>query len=193
MTFVGVIFFLSGIGIIALFALKRWENTHARVLFPHVRRVADEQALRMKQFLTAGVRDLEKLPPFLLYLLRIGVHIGAVAFGHLAHWIGERSHALADVVSHKHRFERRPPRSEFLMQVNEHSIKNRSNGFVQHTKQTSLESIQALSTPAGSISSLESVEQSTASPSPKKKRRARYKPDAGEKGSANAGEMGLDR
>ena len=133
MVLAGSVFFLAGVGIIALFGLKRWERTHARTLFPRMRESADRLALRMKALLMQGTQDLEKLPPYILYLLRIGVHVGAMAFGQLAHWIGERSHDLADLVSHKHRFERRPPRSEFLKQVDEYSIKNRvsreGNGF----------------------------------------------------------------
>ncbi len=125
MMFAGVVFFLAGVCIVALFTLKRWERNNGRFLFPEVRHKADELALRIKSFLLASTRDFEKLPPYIFYILRIGVHMAALTFGHLAHWIGERSHDLADLVSHKHRFERRPPRSEFLKQVDELSMKSR--------------------------------------------------------------------
>jgi len=120
----GTVFFLACVGIVALFTLKWWEREHARVLFPQVRRSLDLQALRVKLLVIAGSRDIEKLWPYMLFLVRATVHAGAVAFGHLAHWIGERSHALADLVSHKHRFERGAPRSEFLKQVIEHPMRN---------------------------------------------------------------------
>ena len=124
-------FFLAFAGIVGLFALKRWESAHAKVFLPGIRYSADEQARRLKVLLLAGTRDLEKLPPFLLRLASLIVRVLAIAFGHLAHWIGERSHALADLVSYKHRFERKETRSEFLKQVIEHPITNRNGNHVE--------------------------------------------------------------
>lgn len=133
MTFVGAAFFFAFFGLVGLFALKRWEHLHGSILFPEIRQRADEQALRFKAMLASGLRNFGRLPHILVYLLRIGVHVAAVAFGHLAHWIGERSHDLADLVSHKHRFERRETRSEFLKQVIEHPISNRFPASVDNS------------------------------------------------------------
>lgn len=123
--FAGAAFFFAFFGLVGLFALKRWEGLHDRILFPEIRRKVDEGALRIKSFMLAVLQNFGTLPYILLYSLRISVHVSAIGFGHLAHWIGERSHSLADLVSHKHRFERREPRSEFLKKVIEHPITNR--------------------------------------------------------------------
>lgn len=126
----GVIFFGALLGISSLLLLKRWEFTHDRRLFPGFRLATDERALQIKSFLIEGTSNLEALIPFSLRLLQRAVRAGAIAFGHLAHWLGRRSHELADLVSHKYRFERRETRSEFLKKVIEHPIRNipRSNG-----------------------------------------------------------------
>ena len=127
MVYAGVVFFLALVGITGLFVLKQWEGKHARILFPEVRRRADIQALRIKALAHASSRGVEKeLWPYLLLLARRIVRGAAIAFGHLAHWIGERSHALADLVSHKHRFERGAPRSEFLKKIDDYPIRNRN-------------------------------------------------------------------
>jgi len=126
MVWAGVIFFLACIGVTALFILRRWENEHGRVLLPGLHHEADLQALKLKMVLFARTRDVEKIVPFLFRLLQRGVRAAAIAFGHLAHWIGERSHALADLVSHKYRFERRETRSEFLKQVIAHPMHART-------------------------------------------------------------------
>ena len=85
MVLAGSVFLLAGLGIVTLFGLKKWERAHGRTLFPRMRERADTLALRMKTLLMQGTQDLEKLPPYVLYVLRIGVHIGALAFGQLAH------------------------------------------------------------------------------------------------------------
>ena len=121
----GALFIFAFLGLVALFTLKRWESAHERVVAQGIRQKADAGALSLKVFMLAVFWYLRKLPQILLALARLGVHIAAVMFGHLAHWIGEKSHALADFVSYKHRFERRETRSEFLKQVIEHPITNR--------------------------------------------------------------------
>ncbi len=127
----GALFIFAFFGLVALFALKRWESRRERIIFPEVRRYADEGALGIKMFMLAALWYLRKLPYILFHVVRIGIHICAVTFGHLAHWIGEKSHALADLVSHKHRFERRETQSEFLKKVIEHPITNRSPGIAE--------------------------------------------------------------
>lgn len=124
MLIAGIAFCAALCGITALLFLKRWELTHDRVLFQDARRLADVRALQLKHFLFHAAFVIESLPNVLLVILRRLIRRGAIAFGHLAHWLGERSHDLADLVSHKHRFERKEIRSEFLKQVAEHPIRN---------------------------------------------------------------------
>ena len=129
MFFAGTAFFLACAGIIGLFALKRWEEGHRRMVLPEFRRGADEKSVKLKAMILASSRDLEKLPPLLLTIASALVRVLAIGFGHLAHWIGERSHALADLVSYKHRFERKETRSEFLKQVTDYPITNRNGAL----------------------------------------------------------------
>ncbi|HEV3245471.1 MAG TPA: hypothetical protein VG102_03860 [Candidatus Paceibacterota bacterium] len=127
--FAAIIFFLALILIIGLFTIKQWELVHNRVLFPLWRERADAEALHLKVLLFAARKDVEHLPPLLLYAARSIVHGIAVDAGHVAIWLGEQSHRLADTVSQRG-FERRETRSEFLKKVGEHPIRNQngSNG-----------------------------------------------------------------
>jgi hypothetical protein len=119
-----VIFFLAIAMIVALFTLKQWEFSRERVLLPGIRARADSEALRFKELLAAGKKDLENLPPLLLFAAQSIVHGIAVDAGHVAHWLGRQSHRLADSVSHKRNFERGQTRSEFLKKVAEHKSGN---------------------------------------------------------------------
>jgi len=119
-----IVFIIALLAIAALFALKAWEEKRGRVLVPELRASLDERAVHLKDLLEAGQRDIEKLPSALLHLSRVALHLAAVGFGHLAHWLGERSHRLADMVSYKHHFERRELRSEFLKKVSERKSGN---------------------------------------------------------------------
>ncbi len=121
-----IVFIVAFFGLIALFALKRWESGRGQIIFPGIRSKADDGARNIKSILLALLWYGKKLPRILVALTRLGVHVTAVTFGHLAHYVGEKSHALADFVSYKHRFERRETRSEFLRQVIEHPITNRT-------------------------------------------------------------------
>lgn len=186
MTLAGVAFFFALSGLIGLFALKRWEHAHDRTLFSDTRRSADDLALRVKEALIFGFRNISKLPYILWLLGRYGVHSAAVMFGHLAHAIGERSHALADMVSYKHRFERRETHSEFLKKVIEHPIRNTNgsgsspqyeNSVVPVQKDTEVDRDPGFSAPAAPTlqGALQYEERATleAAPSPKKKKSRR--------------------
>lgn len=120
----GIAFFGALLGIGSLLILKRWEITHSHIFFPDIRATLDTQALRLKVILFTASHNVGSLPPFFLILLQRIVQRGAIAFGHLAHWMGRRSHDLADLVSHKYKFERRETRSEFLKKVIEHPMRN---------------------------------------------------------------------
>lgn len=134
--FTAIIFFLALILIIALFTLKQWELSHERVFFAPWRERADFQAEHLKELLLAARRDAEHLPPFLLDAAQSVVHGIAVDAGHLAIWLGEQSHRLADTVSHKRNFEPLETKSEFLKKMSEH--KNGENGYDSEEGTTSL-------------------------------------------------------
>ena len=99
------LFFAAFLGICALFALKRWEESKGeQVVAPALRARLDASAMQLKDLIEAGQKDLEKLLPAIVHLSRLSLHLAAVGFGHLAHWVGEQSHRLADLVSYKNRF-----------------------------------------------------------------------------------------
>lgn len=110
-------FAVSFVGIAGLFALKYREEKAGRVYLPSLRDSADEKAVAFKGWLARRGKDLELLPPFAAMLARRGVHELALSFAAIARMGETQAHRLADLVSHKHRFERRAPRSEFLMRV----------------------------------------------------------------------------
>ncbi|MFA7309322.1 MAG: hypothetical protein WC050_00250 [Candidatus Paceibacterota bacterium] len=118
--FAATLFFGSLIGIAALFGVKYWEVRAGRVVAPGVRTRADAYALQLKDLLHRSRGELAKVPPMLLYMSRIAVHEAALGAAQLARAAERGAHRLADMVSHKHRFERREPRSEYLKQMNDH-------------------------------------------------------------------------
>jgi len=120
MLLVFILFFVSIAGIIGLFVLKYWEARHQRLLAPNARAAFDTQALRLKELLVALAADLEKLPPEIMHLSRLAIHELALALAALLRFLERQAHRLADLVSYKHRFRRRAPRSEFLKKVTEH-------------------------------------------------------------------------
>jgi len=119
--FVASIFFFSSLlGIIGLFGLKYWEQRHSRVLVPAFRETLDTRALQLKALLTAARMDLAQFLPVLVRLSRFFIHEAALGFAYLARVAERQAYRLADFVSHKHRFEKRETRSEFLKKVSEH-------------------------------------------------------------------------
>jgi hypothetical protein len=122
--FAMTVFFIALAGLVALFTLKQWEFSRDRMLFLPMRIRADEEALHVKELLVAARADIQHLPPLLLDAARSVVQGIAVDAGHIAHWLGEQSHRLADSVSHKRNFERRETKSEFLKKVSEHKNGN---------------------------------------------------------------------
>jgi len=115
---IGLLIF-SIVGITGLFTLKNWEERSGRVLAPGLRAGADVRALEFKAFLFWCLRQLEETPSIALRIARILIHDLALAFAAFARWLERQARRLADMVSHKHRFERREPRNEFLKRVGE--------------------------------------------------------------------------
>ena len=114
-----VLFVLSIIGLLALFSLKYVEAQRGTQYMPERRVWADEQALKLKDFLGRSHGEFAKVLPAFALILRIGVHELALLFAAFARLMEREAHRIADMVSHKHRFERRESRSEFLKQVGE--------------------------------------------------------------------------
>lgn len=119
MLFASVVFGVSVVGIIALFTFKRRELQVERTFFPEAKARADYQALRVKSFLRKLGREAERIPPTIVILSRILVREGALLGARVGALIEERSHKIADRVSHRHRFERRETNSDFLKRVAE--------------------------------------------------------------------------
>jgi len=82
------------------------------------------RAQQVKELLDAARVDLAKVPPEGVRLFRIGIHMLALGFAALARTAERYAHRLADLVSYKHRFEKRDTRSEFLKKVSEHKNGN---------------------------------------------------------------------
>lgn len=114
-----IVFGVSLVLIVFLFVLKRAEVRRGARFAEGVRAGADSGALRVKEWLAMSERYLEQTPWFLSVLARYGVHVGALSFARLARSLEEQAHNLADFVSHKHRFERKETKSEFLKKVTE--------------------------------------------------------------------------
>ena len=117
-------FFVSLLGIAGLFTLKYWEERTQRVIAQNIRARADGQALEFKYWLEHSRGELQKLPPKLVRLSRIAVHEAALGAAASARFIERQAHLLADMVSHKHHFERRAPRSEFIKRMIEHPMRD---------------------------------------------------------------------
>jgi hypothetical protein len=132
--FATLLFGLSLIAVVALFDLKRREERSGKVFLPALRARMDVHALRMKDLMTAAEADLAKLPPEALHLARLSIHVLALQAARLARFLEGQAHRLADLVSHKHRFVRRAPRSEFLKKVIE-----RKGGGSEHEDAASAE------------------------------------------------------
>ncbi len=133
MLLAATIFFVSIVGIVGIFALKSWERRTQRILVPLLRKKMDIHAMQAKELLGAASIDLAKLPPAGLRLARFLAHEAVLGLAFLARVTEGRLHRLADLVSHKHRFEKRETRSEFLKKVSEHKNGNGSNEEVTKT------------------------------------------------------------
>lgn len=120
--FYTIVFFGSLIGIASLFVVKAMEiNRHRLVLAPERRMRFDEIAAHIKQRLLHSGEEIAKLWPMALLIGRYFVHCTALRVAKFARRMEGMAHKMADVVSHKHHFERGETRSEYLKRVSEHS------------------------------------------------------------------------
>ena len=130
-----LLFFGSLVAIAALFVFKYWELRTERAAST-IRDRADEQALRLKQMLTHMREESEKLPPQLVRFARLGIHELALGVAGMARLLERQAHRLADMVSHKHRFERRESNNDYLKQVTDHKngLPGQGNGSILEEK-----------------------------------------------------------
>ncbi len=114
-----IVFTLSLLGIVVLFALKYREERAGYVFAPTLKEAGDTRALGLKRFLARCRAESSTWLPKALLLARYLLHRGALSLAALARSLERQSHRLADFVSHKRGFERRETRSDFLRQVSE--------------------------------------------------------------------------
>ena len=117
--FAASLFAFSLLAMAALFALKYREAQGGFLVAPRARAWADYEALVLKELMTRSHFEFAKVVPALLFLFRYGIHELALGVAALARFLERQAHKLADMVSHKHRFERRESKSEFLKKVSE--------------------------------------------------------------------------
>ena len=127
-TAIGMLIFAIA-GITGLFTLKNFEEKSGHVFFPRLRALADRKSLELKALLVRMRAELENAPQIFAKFSRIVVHDLALGFAAFARWLEGQAHRLADMVGHKHRFERRESRNEFLRRVGEPKNGNGGNGF----------------------------------------------------------------
>lgn len=116
----GIAFALSLAGIAVLFLLKHREVQAGEAFMPETLRDAgDVHALAFKEFLGQCRTEAALWPPRFVRASRFVLRDAALSVAVLARFVERQSHALADRVSHKHRFERRESANTFLKQVGE--------------------------------------------------------------------------
>lgn len=115
---------VSILGLSLLFYIKHWEERNARIFIPDLRLAADQKALELKTILQKAQGEFRKLGPTLIRFSRTLLHDLALYLAALSRASERQAHRLADMVSHKHRFERRETKSDFLRQVGELPIRN---------------------------------------------------------------------
>ncbi len=108
---------ISILGIVLLFLIKSWEEKHGRILAPALKFSADKKAIEFKQVLLMTQVQIGKLGPTSMRVARIILHDLALSLASLSRASERQAHRLADLVSHKHRFERRESKNRFLKQV----------------------------------------------------------------------------
>ena len=117
--FAVIVFAFSFLSIVGLFGLKQWELHKDHTLVPSLRGKVDVRALKFKELLAHSRASMERVPPPVVHLTSILIHKGALGFARGARLAERQAYRLADMVSHKHRFERRETQSEFLKKMSE--------------------------------------------------------------------------
>jgi hypothetical protein len=119
MTVAAAVFLLSLVGIIALFVVKHRERSREALYAPRLRARLDDSARFLKARLVALEAEAEKIPPRAVAAGHFLLHDAAILVGHAGRALERKAFGLADMISHRHRFEKKEPRSDFLKRVNE--------------------------------------------------------------------------
>ncbi len=119
-------FAFSLVSIVGLFFFRAWEERRGVRVAAHARIALDGYARNIKDALMRGERALAQLPSVGTFLTLKFLAFISVRLARLSRAASEAAHRLADFISHKHNFERREIRSEFLKTVIEHK-----NGLAQ--------------------------------------------------------------
>jgi hypothetical protein len=119
-----IVLAVSVLGIAFLFYIKHWEEKNARIFSPVLRLAADGKALEFKAFLNMCESEFRKIGPTSMRIGRVLLHDLALTLAALSRASERQAHRLADVVSHKHRFERRETKNDFLKQVSDVPMRN---------------------------------------------------------------------
>jgi len=112
-----IVFGFSLFGIAAMFAIKYREVRAGRVLVPNLREAGDEHALAFKGFLASVRAEVATWPGRTILALRSFIRSLALVIAASARQIERQAHRWADLVSHKHHFERRETSNDFLKRV----------------------------------------------------------------------------
>lgn len=110
---------ISLLVIVLLFMLRAWEQRQGHIFFPYARIAVDTQALKLRAFMFYLGDCIAAIPPMTVVLARFGIHQAALGAARLSRELEAGAHRLADRVSHRHRFERKETRSQFLKEVGE--------------------------------------------------------------------------
>jgi len=127
MFFAATTFFASLAGIVALFYVKHLELRSERILTPTLKEVADGYALNFKELLARSRSEIAKVVPITVFLMRLAVREAALQSAALLQFGERKAQELADLVSHKHRFERRETKSDFLRHMGGHPFRSAIN------------------------------------------------------------------
>lgn len=120
------VFIFSITALFALFTLRSWEERRGARIAAGAREVLDGYARRAKYAIEQGEDALARLPSLGTFLTLKFLSFLSVTLARMARSASEAAHRLADFISHKHNFERRELKSEFLKTMIEHK-----NGLAQ--------------------------------------------------------------
>lgn len=113
--------------IVLLFMLKAAEAGTTVRTAARARDFLDDGALYLKDVIGWTSARIARIPPVVALLTRYGIHQAALSAARFSRMVERAAHDLADMVSHKHRFERRETKSQYLKEVGEHPLRNRED------------------------------------------------------------------
>ena len=121
------VFFGALLSLVLLFVLRIVEERRGARFAPRLRRSLDRFARTVKAIVLVIADMLGELPRISSYLLRALAVMLVRRFAHMTESISRAAHSVADMVSYKHRHERREPRSAFLKEVSRNTTDEASN------------------------------------------------------------------